>query len=78
MTYTVVFKEVYRTGGDRLSEYPVLDGDNPEGTMSSFATKEEALTYVTDVLHGSLDHFVKEGEIQKEYERFLHERHDNP
>jgi hypothetical protein len=69
--YSVVLIEVYNDGGPILERLPPLDVDEPEGKISSFETKEEALAYVTNELGASLNRFVKEGEIQQEYDRYL-------
>ena len=74
LTYSVVLNEVYDDRGPHLVRLPVLDVDQPEGEISSFASGEDALEYVINELHGSLDRFVKEGEIQEEYEIYLRHR----
>jgi len=66
--------EVYDEGELLLHRLPVLDVDEPEGKISSFETREEALHYVTEKLGGSLDRFVRDGEVQQEYEKYLKTR----
>jgi len=72
--YSVVLVEVYDDGGSILEQLPPLDVDEPEGKIVSFETKEEALGYVINELHGSEERFLREGEIQQEYEQYLRER----
>ena len=74
LTYSVVLNEVYDEGEPLLTELSLLDVDEPEGKITSFETREEALNYVINELGGSLDKFVKDGEIQQEYEKYLSER----
>jgi len=74
LTYSVVLNEAYDDEGPQLVMLPVLDTDQPEGEISSFASREDALEYVVNELHGSLDRFVREGEIQEEYEVYLRRR----
>jgi hypothetical protein len=73
-TYSVVLKKVYDEGGPLLHTLPLFDVDEPEGEISSFETKEEAVDYVINELNGSLDRFLREGEIQQEYEQYLRNR----
>jgi hypothetical protein len=73
-TYSVVLKKAYDEGGPLLHRLPVLDVDEPEGEISSFETKEEALDYIINELNGMQDRFLREGEIQQEYEKYLSTR----
>jgi hypothetical protein len=71
LTYSVALMEVYDEGKPLLTDLSLLDVDEPEGKISSFENREEALDYVVKELGGSLDKFVREGEIQLEYEKYL-------
>jgi len=78
LTYSVVLKEVYAERESLLTDLPLLDVDEPEGKISSFETREEALDYVVQELGGNLDRFVRDGEIQQEYEKYLSEHSAAP
>jgi len=70
--YLVVVKDVHPDNEIGILERLIpFDYDEPEGRFTYFGTEQEALAYLVDELGASPDRFVRLGEVQQEYEKYL-------
>lgn len=69
--YSVVLVEVLDTGEREFDWVLPLNPDEPEGKITYYETKDEALDYVIRELGGSLDYFVWEGSMPSIYNAYL-------
>lgn len=69
--YSVVLVEVLDTGEREFDWLFPLDPDEPQGKITYYETKEEALNYVIRELGGSPDYFVREGTMRSVYDAYL-------
>jgi hypothetical protein len=71
---TVTLFEVFDDGSPDfldIYEFEAVDPEAPYGTSSSFADVDAAFNYVRDVARAATDRFVRAGDIQLLYSRFL-------